>query len=363
MIENTRQLIDEIDKEMASLFVKRMKASKEIAEMKKKQVLPVEDNYREELLIAKNSNLVSDPELKKYYIDFLKSTISISKRYQTSLLKGIRVAYCGVEGAFAHIATMNLFPSGEYVSYPSFESAYRAVVNSECDTCVLPIENSFAGDVGNVMDLIFSGPLFVSQVYDLAVTQDLLAKKGTKKEEIKKVISHSQALNQCADYIEKHGFQSIEYENTATSAIAVRDSDDKTLACIASGLAAKLYDLEVIESGINSSRNNTTRFAVFSKTLVKRERVRKMAEHFILVFTVRNEAGSLAKALNIIGAHGFNMRNLTSRPMKELMWSYYFFLELEGNINSQDGEDMLNELRGVCDRLKLAGTYCSNYNI
>ncbi|MBO7522241.1 MAG: hypothetical protein J6T30_00105, partial [Bacteroidales bacterium] len=81
------------------------------------------------------------------------------------------------------------------------------------------------------------------------------------------------------------------------------------------------------------------------------------------VFTVRNEAGALAKALNIIGAHGFNMRNLTSRPMKELMWSYYFFLELEGNINSQDGEDMLNELRGVCDRLKLAGTYCSNYNI
>ncbi|MCF0178028.1 MAG: bifunctional chorismate mutase/prephenate dehydratase, partial [Bacteroidales bacterium] len=244
-----------------------------------------------------------------------------------------------------------------YVAYPSFESAYQAVIDSECDTCVLPIENSFAGDVGNVMDLVFSGPLFISQIYDMSVSQALLAKKGTKKEDIERVLSHPQALNQCSDYIERHHFQAIEYTNTAASAMAVHNSSDMNLGCIASEMAAELYDLEVIESNINSSNSNTTRFAVFSKVLSMPEKERKMGESFILVFTVANEAGALAKTLNIIGAHGFNMRNLRSRPMKSLIWNYYFFLELEGNINSADGEDMMHELKPLCDRLKLAGTY------
>ena len=100
-------------------------------------------------------------------------------------------------------------------------------------------------------------------------------------------------------------------------------------------------------------------FAVFSKTLATQNSVNKMGEHFILVFTVINEAGSLAKTLNIIGSHGFNMRTLRSRPMKELQWNYYFFVELDGNINSPDGKDMINELRSVCDRLKIVGTYYS----
>lgn len=125
-------------------------------------------------------------------------------------------------------------------------------------------------------------------------------------------------------------------------------------------ITAELYGLKVIESNINTTRNNTTRFVALSRSQNLPDALTKMGEHFILVFTVKNEAGALANTLNIIGAHGFNMRTLRSRPMKELLWNYYFYVELDGNINSEDGKDMLIQLRTVCDRLKLVGTYRSN---
>ena len=118
-------------------------------------------------------------------------------------------------------------------------------------------------------------------------------------------------------------------------------------------------DLDILETNINESRNNTTRFAVFSRNLNTNKSKNKMGEHFILVFTVLNEAGALAKTLNIIGSHGFNMRTLRSRPMKELQWNYYFFVEADGDINSSDGKDMIVQLRTVCDRLKVVGSYYS----
>ena len=118
-------------------------------------------------------------------------------------------------------------------------------------------------------------------------------------------------------------------------------------------------NLDILETNVNASRNNTTRFAVFSTVLNKAIAKPKMSYHFILVFTVLNEAGALAKTLNIIGSHNFNMRTLRSRPMKELQWNYYFFVELDGDINSSDGQDMINELKSVCDRLKIVGTYYS----
>ena len=186
-----------------------------------------------------------------------------------------------------------------------------------------------------------------------------IGKKGTNIKNIKKVISHPQALSQCNSYILEKGFEKVESSNTAIAAYELSQSDDDSVAVIASKEVANLYDLEVLQANINESRNNTTRFAVFSKVLNKRKVVNKMGEHFILVFTVLNEAGALAKTLNIIGAHNFNMRTLRSRPMKELLWNYYFFVEADGDINSSDGQDMIKELSSVCDRLKVVGTYYS----
>ena len=209
------------------------------------------------------------------------------------------------------------------------------------------------------MDLMFSGSLYVNQMIDLDVVHNLIACDGATKDSIKKVYSHAQALAQCAEYIHLNNFEEVEYPNTAMAAKMIAEKADPTIAAIASIETAELYNLNVIEKNINASRNNTTRFAAFSRVQNLPNRTAKMGEHFILVFTVKNEAGALANALNIIGSHGFNMRTLRSRPMKELMWNYYFYVELDGNINTVDGSDMMMQLSSMCDRLKLVGAYTS----
>ena len=357
MLDEARKIINEVDSKMAELFVQRMRAAEMVYAHKKKFGLPILDDAREQAVVEKNTELIKDEVLKEYYMDYIKNVMSISRAYQFRMQNGLKVAYSGVEGAFAHIAAMKMFPGAIFISYPNFEEAYNSVVNGECDTCVLPLENSFAGDVGLVMDLMFSGPLYVNQVIELEVVQNLLAKKGTKIEDIKKVVSHQQALSQCRDYITKKAFKEEEMANTALAAKYVSASSDNTIAAIASSDTANIYGLEILDSNINSSHNNTTRFGAFSRSLNEQANQTKMGNHFILVFTVKNEAGALAKTLNIIGSHGFNMRSLRSRPMKELIWNYYFYVELEGNINSSDGKDMLKALGIFCDKLKLVGTY------
>lgn len=361
-LNDARLKINAIDKEMAKLFEERMKVSKEVAEYKMEHGLPIFDRIREEEVIKRNIELIEDENLKKYYVMFLKDLMNTSKSYQQELISGLRVGYSGVEGAFGYIAAKKMFPNALLVSYPDFSTCYKACEKGECDIAVLPIENSYAGDVGAVMDLMFSGSLYVNQMIDLDVVHNLIACKGATKESIKKVYSHAQALAQCADYLSKLNVSENEYPNTAIAAKMVSESNDLSIAAIASIETAELYNLEVIDTNINASRNNTTRFAAFSRVLNLPNKTAKMGEHFILVFTVKNEAGSLANTLNIIGSHGFNMRALRSRPMKELMWNYYFYIELDGNINTEDGKDMLRQMSTMCDRLKLVGTYTSIIN-
>lgn len=360
-LEKARKIINEVDSQMAELFEKRMEAARLVASYKKEHGLSILDEAREKEVIKKNTEYISDSEIKEYYINFLEDLMSISRRYQARLNEGMKVAYSGVEGAFAYIAAKRMFENAQLIAYPSFESAYESTQNGQCDACVLPIENSFAGDVGTVMDLMFQGNLYVNQVIDLAVVHNLMSVEGATKETIKQVVSHPQALSQCSSYITKHGYESKPYTNTALAAKLVKESNDPTIAAIASDETANIFGLKILESGINESRNNTTRFGAFSRAQNDNTSKKKaMGDHFILVFTVKNEAGALAKTLDIIGAHGFNMRNLRSRPMKELMWSYYFYIEADGNINTEDGRDMLRELGATCDRLKLVGTYKTN---
>ena len=221
------------------------------------------------------------------------------------------------------------------------------------------VENSFNGEVGQVTDLMFQGTLHLTGILDLAVTQDLLVIPGTKIEDVKEVISHPQALGQCADFIESHGFKVSEHSNTALAAKYVKEKGDPTVAAIASAEAAEIFGLQVLAKNINSARNNTTRFAVFSRTRTTRS-AKDRGVHTVIVFTVRHEAGALADAISIIGKHGFNMQSLRSRPMKELLWQYYFYVEAEGNIDSDEGHAMIEELTPYCDKLKIVGTYIKN---
>ena len=223
---------------------------------------------------------------------------------------------------------------------------------------VLPFENSSVGEVSAVADLMFSGSLYVNQVIEVEAEQNLLGLPGADKSKIRKVFSHPQALSQCADYIHENGMEAIGLSNTAAAAKQVAEMQDPACAAIGTAEAAALYGLEILVPRVNSSRMNTTRFAAFSRMLrLDTENKGKMGKHFMLMYTVKNEAGALAQTLNIIGAHNFNMCNLRSRPMKELLWNYYFFVELDGDVATDEGSSLLQELAPLCDRLKLVGSF------
>ena len=358
-LEKARQIINEVDAEMAALFVKRMRAAELVFEHKREMGLPILDEKREAEVIERNSAQISDEVLKGYYIDYLKNLMAVSRAYQYRMQNGLKIAYSGVEGAFAHIAAGRIFPEGCRISYSDFRAAYNAVVSGEADACVLPIENSYAGEVGQTMDLIFSGPLYINGIYELEIHQNLLGIPGACIDDVKRVTSHPQALSQCHDYIEMHSFLAEEANNTALAARAVAEAGDKSYGAIASVETAELYGLKVIEANINKSGENTTRFAVLSKVRA----VSPQLSSTVLMLTVKHEAGSLANAVGIIGKHGYNMTALRSRPMKKHSWQYYFYIELDSGVDSDNGQQMIDELKKVCDTVKVAGAFAPHTEI
>lgn len=353
-LEKAREIINETDKEMVRLFERRMDAARMVAHYKKEHGMPVDDIPREQQIIKRNSAMIENEEYRSYYVNFLQSTIDISKNLQHRLLDGMRVAYSGVEGAFANIAAMRVFPDAKAIPCADFKSAYDAVVAGECDCALLPLENSHNGDVGQVMDLAFFGPLFVTGVYEIDVVQNLLAVPGTSISDIREVISHPQALGQCAAYIREHGWNAVEAVNTAVAAREVAQSGRHDIAAIGSAEAAEKFGLVKLEGHINESGTNTTRFAVFSRA---QKAHNKKDQHFIMLFTVKNAAGSLGRAVSVIGEYGFNLRALKSRPTKELVWDYYFYAEGEGDIGGDNGRAMIQELKKCCSDVKVLGSF------
>ncbi len=353
-LQNAREIINEVDKEMARLFQARMDAVKLVTEYKQEHGIPIDDFAREEAIIKRNTEYITAEEYKPYYVSFLKNNIRLSKDMQHKLLEGMKVGYSGVEGAFANIAAQRIFPDACCVPYADFKTAYKACENGECDCVVLPIENSYNGDVGAVLDLAFFGSLHINGVYEAEIVQNLLGVNGASVADIKTVTSHPQALGQCADFIEKHGWMKQEASNTAVAAKGVAETADKTLAAIGSAEAAEKFGLTILASHINESNKNTTRFAVFSRA---NKAPMATDDRFIMLFTVKNAAGSLGSAISVIGQHGFNLRALKSRPTKELVWEYYFYAEGEGNINSPRGKAMLDVLESCCAHLKVIGSY------
>ncbi len=353
-LDVARNIINATDKEMAKLFEQRMDAVRMVASYKKEHGLPIDDLAREAAIIAKNSESVVSDDYRSYYVDFLRSTIDISKKFQHRLLDGMRVAYSGVEGAFANIAAEKIFPDATCVGYPDFNSAYNAALLGECDCALLPVENSFNGDVGKVLDLAFFGDLYINGVYEAEIIHNLLAVNGATLDSIKQVISHPQALGQCAPYIEKLGLQPIEAVNTAVAVKSVAESGRTDIAAIGSEEAAKKFGLVKLEGHINESSSNTTRFAVFSRN---HREYAASDKHFIMLFTVKNTAGSLGRAVSVIGEHGFNLRALKSRPTKDLSWEYYFYAEGDGNLGTFEGKAMLADLSACCNTVKIIASY------
>ena len=353
-IAEARKDIDRIDRKMAELFAERMQAAAVVAAYKEEHGLPVEDKAREAEMIARNTERLP-PAYRPYYRNFLVGTITESKRYQRLLVSGLRVAYSGVEGAFAHVATMRIFGEpGEKVACPDFATAYRSVESGACHCAVLPIENSYAGDVGQVMDLAWRGSLTISGIYDLPLSQCLLAKPGVTLAEVREVVSHPQALAQCQPYLRRQGWIQTTAVNTAVAARTVAAGERREVAVIAARETAELYGLQVLENDINEQKSNTTRFAVFSPAACE---IKPSDNHFVLLFSCKNQPGALGDAISVISRHDYNLKCLKSHPTGVENWAYYFYAEGEGNLGTEAGQTMRRELERVCNSVRVLGSF------
>ena len=356
-IKKLREEIDRIDAEMVSLFEKRMEIVNDVCKYKIKNGIATLDKSREESVIEKGISNLKNKEMAPYYIEFQKNVMAVSRKYQNINQGKINVAYSGVKGAFAESAVKHIFPNCSPKSYKGFKSSWDSVVRGECQSCVLPLENSTNGDVGQVLDLMyFSSPLYLKSVIEMPIIHCLLGVKGAALNDIKAVYSHEQALGQCREYLESKGIEGISCENTAVGAMTVAEANDKSFGAVGSVENAELYGLDILDTHINKGEGNTTRFGLFTPVLTSSFSDEKDISS-VLMFQVSNTAGALAKAVNIIGLFGYNMKALHSRPCKGWGFSYYFYAELDGNIMSENGIQMQKTLLSCCEGIRVGGVF------
>ena len=359
-LQQARAQIDEIDAKMAALFEQRMQAVGQVAQYKARTGKQVFDPAREALVLEKNTARVQNPELQPYYREFLKKALAVSRAYQHVLIGQDVAAYQGVEGAWSHIALRQLFPFAKAQAYSTWNEVVEAVERGDAYCGVLPFENSNAGDVSAVLDLLYAHPgLKVARMCDLPIRQDLLALPGAQLSEIKTVISHQQALAQSGPFLKLHHFATKAWGNTADAARYVAEQGDQTLAAIASAETAKLYGLQILAEGVNEDGDNTTRFIVIEKEGAQRQPIAAApGQRLSMLFTVDHKPGRLARVIQIIGERGFNMETIKSRPLPHVQFEYYFYVQLvcPANAATDDCAKLVHELENVC---RTVWAYCS----
>ena len=233
-----------------------------------------------------------------------------------------------------------------------YRKVFDAVERGDAARGVVPFENSHAGDVSAVLDLCYNHPaLWVVDVYDLPISQNLLVLPGTKLDQIRSVYSHQQAIAQSETFLRQFGLPATAMANTAMAAKFVAESGDASKAAIASVETAALYGLEVLVPSINTDGDNTTRFIVLSREKPT------AGNRFSLLFTVDNKPGKLGEVIQIIGASGFNMESIKSRPMPHVPFEYYFYVELVGDPTADETAALLRELDRTCRTVRLLGVY------
>ena len=271
-----------------------------------------------------------------------------------------KVVYQGVEGAYSHIVTKKLFPDINIENVNTFEDAIKEVLDGNALYCVVPIENSSAGIVTDVYDLLLKKDVVIVAEYDLHISHCLLGTKDADIEDIKTVYSHPQALMQCTSYLREHtDWSQVSFLNTAVSAKKVKDDNSKAQAAIASELSANLYDLKILDRGINRNSNNTTRFVVLSKEKIFSESSNKLS----LILELPHEKGMLYNILGIFVLNGLNLVKIESRPIPEKTFEYRFFIDIEGNLNSPNVSNVFEILKEKVPFLKVLGNYCSDKSI
>ena len=361
-LQQARAQIDEIDARMAELFEQRMIAVGQVAQYKAATGKPVFDPAREDAVLAKNTARLQNEDLRGYYRTVLQGMMAVSRAYQRSLLGRDTAAYQGVQGAWSHIALTRLFPFARARAYDTWAEVFDAVSAGNAGFGVLPFENSNAGDVSTVLDLLYAHPeLCVTRMCDLPIRQDLLALPGAELSGIRTVVSHQQALAQSSVYLRTHGLATRVWGNTADAARYVAESGDKTLAAIASAQTAQLYGLQILAEGVNEDGDNTTRFIVVTRADAAAPVPPAPGRRMALLFTVDHKPGKLAGVIRLIGEQGFNMENIKSRPLPHVPFEYYFYVQLVcPDADAPAACDaLLAQLQNACRTLRVLGVFAT----
>lgn len=356
-----RLRIDRIDARLTKLFEDRMRTAEKIGRYKRARGLPVFDGSREAVVIHKNVSRIRDARFRDSAGRFFEALMSISRAWQAEKPgpdnKDALVGFQGVPGAYSEQALEEYFgPGTRRLAYATWGDVFEALRDRKIDYGVVPIENSSAGAVTAVYDLLKDYDFRIVGEHCVSVTHHLLGIPGARIADIEEVYSHPQAIEQCADYLGAHpSWKVVPHPNTAMSAELVHDRGEKRLAAIASSKAADLYGLDVIESGINDARNNATRFFVVAPTA----RTDPAADKISVVIATAHRAGSLYAVLRYFADNGINLMKIESRPMKDTPWEYYFYIDFEGNLADETLARSVELIRDHSAYFKLLGNYRS----
>lgn len=374
-LDQLREQIDEIDDSLVSLFCQRMKVAEQIAGYKQSHHMPVyvPGREREKLMdVAQKAG----PEMANYTRVLYSMLFELSRSHQSKIshkqtplhrriVQAIEqtpklvpqapcVACQGVEGAFSQIACEKIFKSPFIMYFKNFESVFSAIENGLCQYGVLPLENSTAGSVKQVYDLMIRRNFSIVRTFRLKVDHSLLVKPGTTLDQVREIYSHEQALGQCSDFLAGlPNVKVIAVENTAVAAKMVSESPRSDVAALSSRTCAELYGLQVLASGVQDRGNNRTRFICISKNL----EIYPGADKTSIMMVLPHRPGSLYRVLARLYALGINVTKLESRPIPDRDFEFMFYFDLETSIYSDEFVQLMCELDDLCEEFQYLGSY------
>ena len=375
-LQDIRRNIDAIDDGLVKLFAQRMECARQVAEAKQQTGKPIRDHAREREIVNRLTAQAGDA-----YAPYVKALYShifdLSRSYQSALwerrspleqkiataleeTQGKRlpehalVACQGTEGAYAQQACERLFPYPDILYMSSFDGVFSAVEKGMCRYGILPIENSTAGSVTQVYDLMEKHHFYIVGAQRLRIEHRLMRKNGDSKASITEVVSHEQALRQCSDWLAAHPeIKSTVMANTAVAAEYVANSDRDDLAVIASKACADLYGLSEVDDDISNSRNNYTRFICISRKLEIYPGARKIS----LMLDLAHEPGALNAVVSRLAIAGVNLLKLESRPLPGREFEFRFFFDMAASAADPDTVRLMGELEAHCDKFTFLGCY------
>ena len=375
-LNELRQQIDAIDRELVELFKARMQVSAKVAEYKRENGMAVLDPSRERALLSKVSEL-SGEEFEEYTRTLYSSILDLSRSYQHKQLGATSALYdeinealestpklfperaivaCqGVEGAYAQIAAEKLFRLPNIMFFSDWEKVFSAIESGMCKYGVLPIENSTAGSVTRIYDLMLSKKFNIVRTVRIKIDHNLLVNRGTRLEDIKEIVSHEQAIAQCSEFLHSlgAGVKITKMENTAKAAEYVAKSGRNDVASLSSRSCAAQYGLEVLRSAVQNNGNNHTRFICITNQL----EIYPGADRTSLMVVTPHKPGALYRILSRFNALGINLIKLESRPIPDRDFEFMFYFDLESPVYSPKFAQLLAELERECDEFTYLGSY------